>query len=212
MTKKQAKEGLVSRLAGAFEKHGFKFLKSRGVFLGQNKDFNPSFSLSEVDTGNGVEIRPMAGLRAEQVEGIVNRAAADVDPTAAKYGATLGSEIGRISGEIDRWRPMVKTEQDFDSAAALLTEAFTERALPFYEKYSKLAAIDQHVNSDPEKPAMLCAVHMHRAQVGVVVARLLHRPDLPRLIDGHRRFLRFIDERDLPEFENFLARLEELGD
>lgn len=205
MTKKQAREGVLPLLTEALGRHGFKFVKKRGVFLGPAGDFRRSFSFHEVDTGDGIEFRPGVGLRSEQIENMIHRAV----PESSPDGLTLGSELGRLSTDSTKWRPIVRTEQDFRPAADLMMKAFEELGLPFYEKTSSLQGIDAAVNADPEAPVELCGADEHRAQIGVVVAKLLGRADLEKIIDAHRRRLHYLYKRDVPEFEQFLIRVRE---
>jgi hypothetical protein len=68
-----------------------------------------------------------------------------------------------------------------------------------------LATIDDHPNKLACGPRRLPSARM---QVGVVVARLLHPPDLPGLTACFRLFLRNIHELDVTEFDGFVARLD----
>jgi hypothetical protein len=207
MTKKEATDDILARLVDPMEKHGFSLLKSRLRFQGPASDFRALFDVAVHDVVAGSEFRPQVGIRAEEVENIVNRAAQTASATA-RHSATLGEYVGVVYGEPTRWRAAVKTEDQLDGAVALMLEALTQRAVPFYEKYSNLRAIDAHVNGNPNAPALLCPADLRRAEAGVVVARLLGRVDLAELIDAHRRQLKHLYRRDVPDFEDFLTRLE----
>jgi hypothetical protein len=205
MTTKEAREGVIARLTDTMKKHGFEFAKSRDRFEGAKADgFRAMFLFHFVNLGTGAEIQPQAGLRSDQIENLVNQAR-DPDARRASHSATIGNEIGYLTGEGQRWRVRVMQEQDLDSGATLIRQAFEERALPFYREYSNLAAIDKNINSDPEKAAVLCPAYMHRAQVSVAVARLVHRPDLAAVVESYRSEMH---KDDVADFDRFVARLE----
>jgi len=210
MTTRQAREGLVSRLTPAMREHGFQYVKSRDRFEHAEAGYLHTLTLVLIDIGRGAELRHFVALRADRVETILCRAAGDTSP-AARHGVTLTRELEPLLGNPGTWRIQVRTEADFDPAAARTLAAVSGPAASFYAKYSDLAAIDEHLNSQPDQPAALSRSHLHRAQAGMVVARLVGRTNIPELIEGYHRFLSRIHEPDVAVFDKFVASLDAIA-
>jgi len=209
MTKKEATEGILRRLATPLGKRGFSLLKTKAWFVGSDsKGFLPIFSFQLISIEqNGVEFRPQASIRVVAIETIM--ALAKQTPAAQnKNSVTLGSELGRLTGDVHRWRIEVRTEAELDDAAGLLVQAVDEAETAVFTKYDNLPAIDEHLNAAPAKLAVLSPLPVPRAELGIVVARLLQRTDVPGLIDSHRAFLGTISKHDVKDFDDFLAQLD----
>jgi hypothetical protein len=207
MTKKEAIEGMLSRLKDPLGKRGFSLLKTRAIFVGTEDELQPIFSFQVVVIEqSGVEFRPHVSIRAEAVEAI-RQQVEQTAPLAAKNSITLGNELGRITGNVHRWRVEARSQEELDSAATGMVQTMDDGAMPFYKQYDNLKAIDEHVNTHPDKPAILCPLHVQRAEIGVIVGRLVGRADLDGLVKAHRAFLETISKHDVKEFEEFLVRL-----
>lgn len=209
ITQKDTLEGLFKRLTGPFGERGFTLLKTRKRFWKPKSEFVPIIGFTVLSRSEqSVLIRPQMAIRVEAIENIINKLVPTASWVNPKHTVTMGEELGRIAGDAHRWEALLQSDKDLDAATSTVLEAFEKQAVPLFEKFNNLQAIDDHINGNPSEPAQLCRHTQHRSQAGIVLARLLKRQDIPELIKIYGDDLKRIRLSFYEDFEKFLVALD----
>lgn len=133
-------------------------------------------------------------LRIERVEDIFHQTSR-WDPKSQKETPTIGSEIGRIlTGRSGDCEFLLDFSASIPRVATEIVEVFRKHALPYYEKFSSLREIDHALNDHPRHDTPHRIATWLRCATGLIVARLVGRPDYQRLVRIYTSQLRWCDK------------------
>ena len=105
----------------------------------------------------------------------------------------------------------VKNDVDVQAAAEKLLELFDTKAVPYFERYGSLEAIDHLLNDLPKQETPHRGYPMPRAASGLIVAKLVSRPNYLELLETYRSALAKLNGGFyLPQFEALAKSLEKI--
>ncbi len=125
---------------------------------------------------------------------------------------TLIASIGRLKGKrFERYT--LTSPSETKVVLASLEAAYRELAIPFWKEYQELSALYQLFNYNREDQLGLVSNWNYACLRGIVVAKILNRPDLPQLLQKHRDALDLLYAHDLlkERFEQLAIYLQELS-
>jgi hypothetical protein len=107
-----------------------------------------------------------------------------------------------------RFEYVIRSPSDIQAVAVQIESDFTEIAVPYFEGHSELKQIDAALNATPDGECVHYAMDYLRYTHGLIVARLIGRPDYLGLVDTYRRKLAHVSNGFyLPEFEALVSDL-----
>jgi hypothetical protein len=159
----------------------------------------------EMLQGPGYRICPTVGVRFEEVEKIFHRTSG-YDRPSQKDSVTVGIDLWREFGR-EHYKVALGSEADLQPAAERIVAIFHEKAEPFFAQFGTLAAVDSAVNDHPAVPCVQRSMPWLRGSTGVIVARLVGRPNSDQLIPPYTEAVRKTAPHLLPQFESLLADL-----
>ncbi|MEX6690942.1 hypothetical protein QTN47_25760 [Danxiaibacter flavus] len=104
-------------------------------------------------------------------------------------------------------------EDDASESSTLLIKYFEDVALPYYEKYANWLALDNILNNsiNQVKSSIHCRIETERDLRGIILAKLINRPDLNDIIKVHyRRLISFNSSEYMIEYEKLLKLLPQI--
>lgn len=212
---KQLKRGLVDAIGVQLISDGFALNAAKDFFIRRHNGTTDQFQLVFLDPYDrpGWRIQPYMGLRIERVEDIFHQTSR-WDPKYQKDTPTIGSGIGRIlSGDNRGCEFFLESSADIPRIATEIVEVFRKYALPYYANFDSIREIDRALNDDPRRDTPHRIVTWLRCATGVIVAKLVDRPDYARLVKIYTKQLRSTDKGFyLSRFEDLVKSLETLDD
>lgn len=156
---------------------------------------------------HGTRISPQVGMRHEAVERIFHLTSG----FERKYQAgtpTLGSDVWRLLGEESYI--ILSSVDDLPGAIASVLAIFEQYALPYYERFSDLHAVNQVLNENPDTDCPHRIVDYLRAATGVIVAKLTGTAEYDRLVRTYRKQMEgYASGFYLPRYEALVASLDD---
>jgi hypothetical protein len=161
--------------------YGFKLNSARDNFVRRRDGITDIFQITCLDTEHGYRIQPGVAVRLEEVEHIFHRTSG-FDSRYQQDTPTMGAPVGAIlSGNVRACEFLVESDLAVASVAEDIGRVFREIALPYFEHWSSLQAIDLELNERPADTTVHRALAWFRCSTGIIVAKLLGRPDYARL-------------------------------
>jgi hypothetical protein len=198
-------ESLRQQLVG----YDFKLNARNDNFLRLHDGFTDIFQITCLDGKPGYRIRPGVGVRIERVEEIFHQTSG-IERKYRKGTPTMGAPVGALLGENDprSCDLLLDSYSEVASVTEKIMGVFCEHALPYFEHWGSLQAIDAELNDNPGERRVHWALAWLRCSTGIIVAKLLGRPDYEQLA----AFYTEVMTRDNKGFylKRFLALLESL--
>ena len=124
-------------------------------------------------------------------------------------GGSVGSFVGRSNRSCEF---LLESDREIDAVAEGIVRIFEEFALPYFEKFSSLDAIDAELNRSPQEATPNRVAPWLRCATGVIVAKLVGRPNYPELVAVYSEILSRSDKGFyLKRFQALLKTLETIG-
>lgn len=206
-------QAVVMKSVGA-ELNSYGFSKTKGVFERRHsEEKRDRFTLVFTDAVLGNElakgIQPNVSVRFERVENIFHQTSG----FAPKYHdgtSTVGVSIGvMLAGDTRAHQSIMVSEADIPRITAEIVELFQKYALPYFDKFGALRAIDAELNNKPTRHTVHSGAPWLRCSTGVIVAKLVGRSDYRRLATVYTDVMRKQDRGFyLRYFEALLKSLE----
>jgi hypothetical protein len=211
---RQLRSALLESIKARVSDDGFVHHKPTHSFRRQRGAAVDKFQLVCLDAKPGWLIQPNVGVRIESVEAIFHQTSG----FEAKYQGdtpTIGTWVGYLpkhdlpaSGTY-LFEVPVKSHADLPGASTHILRIFRDIALPYFEKYHSLGAIDLELNSSPRERTGNRGVPWLRCSTGAIVAKLVGRPDYRSLVDNYTEILKEANGGFyLPPFAALLKSLE----
>jgi hypothetical protein len=182
-------DAVESRLSSS----GFELKRTKDSFQRSRDGITDLFQLVCLNDVPGYRVQPNVGIRIEIVEQIFHKTSG-WDPKSQKDTPTIGAGIGNImAGDNRKCEFRVKTEADASPAAEKIENVFREFALPYYQKYGSLQAIDAELNSHPQERTPHRGYGWLRCSTGIIVARLVGRPNYEALAEIYTKVITEVD-------------------
>lgn len=200
------KKAVVDALEPRLRERGFSLRKSKTWFVRRRGDATDKFQLVCLDAKPGLRLQPNVGMRIESVENIFHRTSR-WEPEYQKDTPTLGAPIGALRGGTNSSCDILVEElADVPRAVVELERLFREVALPYYERFSDLCEIDRVLNDEPNARTPHRGMNWLRCATGLIVARLVGRPNYDELVAVYRKTLETTDKGF------YVSRFEDLVD
>ncbi|WP_281323903.1 hypothetical protein [Flavobacterium sp. IMCC34518] len=111
------------------------------------------------------------GLGIFPVQKILFNALDEIPIIPNDYGSTLGVRISDYFGETN-YNYKIKTQEDIVEWGKIVTKFYQEYAVPFFEKYNSVDAIDKLLNENPAEKVIYCDDLGWRIIKGLISAKL----------------------------------------
>jgi hypothetical protein len=175
------KTSLFKSLHPELTKHGFSLKAAKDRFIRRRGGVTDLFQLVCLDANPGYRIQPNTGVRIDRIEELFHQTSG-FEPKYRKDTATMGGSVGvLLNGDSRSCEFMLESECKVTSVAEKIMSVFRDFALPYFERWGSLQAIDTELNHDPTEGTPHRALAWFRCSTGIIVARLLGRPDYDQL-------------------------------
>lgn len=216
--RKQALDTFVNGIRPFFEQQGFAIrrFKEAVVFERLCEGITSKYSF-DVLTEYGLDVEPQLSVRHEETERIYH-IVSGLPREGQESTATLCARVGYIMEAQKPWwmifpvwdkvRMPLESDGQVRHAVTKQIEFFKKCGGPTLELYSTLQTIDHHLNDKPTKPALLAGERgVFRSTRGIIVAKLVGRPDFEKLVAIHRKAVEWQERgRHLPAY-NLLVKI-----
>jgi hypothetical protein len=174
---------LSDALAPALKADGYRWLPQKHQFRTETKHGFRNLILSVAPYDDLVLIEGHLGLRLDPIEDIVKQFTRTLPGFYPDAHSALISE-GKLLGQ-PYLRHEAKDSDQLDAVAEHLLHFWRAKGHAFLAQYDTLHGIDHLLNHDPTRPSLYLPNQAHRCLKGVVVARLMQRPDFDELASQH---------------------------
>jgi hypothetical protein len=121
-------------------------------------------------------------VRVEQVESIFHQTSG-FESKHQKETPTMGSSIGILqSGDSRSCELVLESDSQIALVAEKIADVFREFALPYFERWGSLAAIDAELNGKPAERTHQRPLAWQKCSTGIIVAKLVGRTDYSQLV------------------------------
>jgi hypothetical protein len=186
---KPLKSELISSLSPLLAQDDFKFNPKNDRFIRIRGDISDSFLLVSRDGKPGIRIQPSVGIRFEQVEKIFHKTSG----FESKYQndtPTMGNSVGEYLNKSGRsCEFLIVTSDQVTDISDIILEIFRGFAIPYYERWGNLVAIDAEINGNPEINSPHRPLPWYRCTTGLIVARLVGRSNYGELVAAYANIM-----------------------
>jgi hypothetical protein len=160
---------------------GFEFNAVNDQFIRRHGGIADEFQLVCKDAKPGYRVQPNVGVRIDRVEQIFHQTSG-FELQYQDSTSTMGAPVGvLLSGSPRACEFLLESESEIASVAEKIVRVFREVALPYFERWSSLAAIDAELNDKPAERTSHRGLAWFRCSTGIIVAKLVGRPDYEQL-------------------------------
>jgi hypothetical protein len=139
------------------------------------------FQLVCKDAKPGWRIQPNVAVRIELVEQIFHQTSG-FDAQDRKNTPTMGGSVGHfLSGSSRAYEFLLTSDSDVLPVTEQIVRTFQEFALPYFERWGSLHAVDAELNDRPSERTQHRSLAWFRCSTGIIVAKLVGRTDYKRL-------------------------------
>jgi hypothetical protein len=201
---------------------GFRFTKASEAFVRKIEHGRQELGLPLVDHSPIFQFSFTLCIRLEPVQEIINQ----FSGSPPKYHSTTLTSITQLEFLGLLAKPGKGVNFEVSSEAELMAvmpgvlTMLRERALPFFEEYRDIAAVNRGLNPEgaervhrivgfPDRRAFDATIQPYRAMTGVVAAYLANDPRLDALISAYQSQLNEMPEHNRSKFENLVDFLNE---
>jgi len=178
---------LGEELKPALLADGYRWLPAKHQFRANTDHGFRNLILSVAPYDDVVLIESHLGLRLDPVEDIVKRFTRTLPGFYPDAHTILISE-GKLTGH-PYLRHRAASSDDLDLVIGHLLEFWQQKGRPFLAAHDSLASVDSLLNQHPGQPSPYLPNQAHRCLKGIVVARLIQRPDFETLAQQHEAAL-----------------------
>lgn len=100
-------------------------------------------------------------------------------------GTAIGCNMDYYFNELN-YRYKIKTQEDIVEWGKIIRKFYEEYAVPFFEKYNSVAAIDKLLNENPSEKVIYCDDLAWRIIKGLIAAKLNNNPKYNELRDYYK--------------------------
>lgn len=195
MLKSELLSHLEEELTPRLSPHGFQFVKAQEAYT-RTRDGVSNFFYLGITSMKGLFmlIDPSAGIRFDRVERIFHEVSGMKGRDAKESWTLWGSWRNTIRDPKIRGMFRVEGSSDISAAVKWVESDFLEFAIPMFEKFTTLEALDSLFNSTPSSDAGYAGNSDNKATRGIITAAILRRNDFDRLAAEHRRKLQTVDQ------------------
>ncbi len=206
MTKRSfLKSELLKSLSTLFKSLGFQVNKS-GEYFKKNKDGLCSFHLVFLTRDEGWEINPTMAIRVDLIEDIFHKTS-NFEEKFKKGTPTIGISIEKYLNNNKNYRFNLIKESQIDTITQELYSLFKDIALPFFDKFSSLEALDRALNTNLDDTSLTGSIF--KGSKALIVAKLVNREDYKMIRDFYLSYYTsFSGGFYLPEFKELVALLD----
>ncbi|WP_194973046.1 hypothetical protein [Aquiflexum lacus] len=196
-------------LKGLYEElihYDYILIKSTGEFVKKSKDGWFKYSLLFLIRDEGWEINPTISLRINLVEEIYHTVSG-FEKKYQKGTPTLGTSVENYINDGQEYRFRLVNENQINKVVSGLTDLFKKVALPFYQRYSSIEALDKVLNENPSDSSLTGAIF--KGAKGLILAKLTKRSDYPDLVKVYTsHYEQLADGFYLKDFEKLILKLD----
>jgi hypothetical protein len=174
-------KALFEAVGQALAREGFVFRATAHKFIRRHGGVTDQYHLACTNERSGYYVNPTVGVRIERVEEIFHQSSG-FDPKYRGDTATMGAFVGELlNGDTLGCRFLLNSESDVHLVAQDLLRIFWQIAIPYFERWGSLEAVDAELNDDPTRPTLHRSLAWFRCSTGIIVAKLVGRPDYEQL-------------------------------
>jgi hypothetical protein len=163
--------------------YGFELHLGNHKFVRRHDGITDVFQLPCKDAKPGYRVQPNVGVRIDLVEEIFHQTSG-FEPKFRDGTSTMGNSVGSLIGKSSRdCEFLVETDADVPAVTEKVIEVFRDFAIPYFNKWRSLQAIDAELNDDPASKTKHRGLAWFRCSTGLIVARLLGRTDYEKLAE-----------------------------
>jgi hypothetical protein len=186
MKAEEIKNKISQQLKAKFLSKGFDYKKSSNLFIRKISGYTHYFYIDQLAWSDHYSVNVRLYISVKQVEDFLEKILGK-----QRNRFTLGGDIGKIKFSPDGKTVVNKSigiiimfEKDVDAAAETLASYFDDIALPFFDQYSNLKAVDEILNSAPfdNVPAYASGNFDTRCMKGLIVAMLVANLEYDNLV------------------------------
>lgn len=206
MLVKDLKIALLTALQTRIEKRGFKLQKSKERFA-KRVAIGTWWFVLDFTVYENLHVKPAIGFRVDEVEERFHRTSG----FERQYQAdtpTLSLSVQGLMADASKFEYAIRDLSDVDAVAAQIEHDFNEIVVPYFECHAELSSIDAALNKNPERECVHYPMDYLRCAHGVIVARMIGRPDYADLVEVYRQKMAQISNGFyLPKFEALVTDL-----
>lgn len=206
------RETFANNLAVLLEEYNFKYVKSRDRFIRKYNDQEFWFSILtyKYREDAGYYINPTIQIRVNQVENIFH-IGSSFNAKQKKETSTIGCSIENyMNDNSGAYRFYIEALDDVKPACKFILQLFKDIAIPFFEEYDNLIAIERHVNEEPLRELAIINP-IFRGSKGLIMAKLVGNCQFPQLKRVYTEFYsNFADGFYLDDFEKVVVSLKSI--
>lgn len=211
MNKNQLKIAVFDSLRSQLSGYGFVLKPAKDSFVRQHEGIVDVFQLVCLEGKPGLRIQPNVAVRVEEIETIFHQTSG-FDQEFQGNTPTIGGAIKNIVGNSNRVCEFVlESNSEVDSVVAKIMNIFTEVALPYFQKYASIKAIDTELNNKPTERTPSRIAPWLRCATGIITAKLTKRSDYEQLVQTYSGIMSRLDKGFyLVRFQALLKSLESI--
>jgi hypothetical protein len=171
---------LLDELYPSLKDRHFSMSRGKKWYVRKNDGREERYQLVVLDGKPGYRVKPSLSVRFDEAERLFHKTSG-FEPKYQGGTPTVGIDL------IHDLRFV--TPGDIHSVAARLMSIFEEEALPYFDQFPNMAAVDSAINDKPTEPCIHRVLPWFRCSTGIIAAKLTHRTNLDELIGIYRRVL-----------------------
>lgn len=178
----QLKAALFDSVQRSVKADGFVMKAAKDSFIRRQDGIADIFQLVCLDGKPGWRIQPNVAVRIDHVEDIFHQTSR-FEPKYQNDTPTIGGAVGNIlTGDNRGSEFFVESAEDIPKATEGLVRVFHDFALPYFQKFGSLHAIDAELNDNPTTRTPHRVAPWLRCSTGLIVAKLVGRPNYDELV------------------------------
>lgn len=210
MTITVLKTELLTALKPRMAVHGFKLQKGKERFA-RREPLGSWWFVLDFTVYEHLRVKPAMALRVDEVEDIFHRTSG----FEARYQAdtpTLSLSLQSLAGTASGHEYEIGNLESVVTVGAALEADFNRHVLPYFQRHSTRAAIEETLNRNPEGDCAHYSMDYLRCAHGVILARMVARPDYDRLVEIYRKKLTaFANGFYVPKFDDLVIDMGRLS-
>lgn len=192
--RKQLKKRLLMAVGDGLGAAEYQPKPVKDSFIRKHEAASWIYQLVFLDSEIGWRIQPSVGVRIERVEDIFHRTSG-FEVKYQKDTPTIGGFVGSIRGGTNRdCEFSLNGEEDIPRVAEALIRVLHDFAVPWFERFSSLPAIDAELNDKPSERTPNRVAPWLRCATGSIVAKLVDRPHYDELVSVYHDAMRSSDK------------------
>lgn len=204
---KYFRQALLSEVGARVVRFGFREKPVGQSFLRPFSGGRASFHLAFIKHLSDFDVTADVAVRFDSLEELCFIPHPLKPKNAQSQTYSLGAELGNIAG-VGQKRWAVSQSEDVTEIADQIISYFKDIGLPYIERTSTLEDAFALLTRPWREAKLHAPFHSDRAIHIIGLAKLLGKDDeLPDLARAQLEMLESLNDRDLPEFKDFVAKL-----